>query len=451
MQQPNIILVNCDDLGYGDLGCYGSVHHQTPAIDRMAAQGVRFTDFYMASPVCSASRAAMLTGCYPRRIGFPGVLHPASAVGLHPDEITIARLLQQAGYATQLVGKWHCGDQPPFLPTRHGFDHYYGLPYSNDMGRNRGAGDAVPPLPLIDGTEVIQQQPEQGGLTERYMEQSLRFIRRHARQPFFLYLAHKYVHVPIYVQEHFLARSGNGLYGAAVACLDWSMQLLLSELADLGLDEKTLVIFTSDNGARWTSVNGNAPLRGCKNTTWEGGLRVPCIMRWPGRIPQGTTCTSLATAMDFYPTLAALGSATVPTDRVIDGRDIRPLMLEPDSARSPHEVFFYYQGDALEAVRDDRWKLHVAKRGDAAAMPALFDLRADVGETRNLYTDHPEVVSRLEAHLERCREDLGDARTGQPGTRIRPVGRVEHPVPLTHFDPDHPCMIEEYDLKDERA
>ena len=274
-RQPNILLINCDDLGYGDLGCYGSTSNDTPVIDRMAEEGMRLTDFYMASPVCSPSRGAMMTGCYPPRIGFGDfdgqwVLFPGQGLGLHPKERTIASLLKDAGYRTMLVGKWHCGDQPDFLPTRHGFDHYYGLPYSNDMGR-QGGRDTYPPLPLLMEEEVLEAQPDQRSLTERYVEQAVRFMRKNRENPFFLYMAHMHVHLPHYAPERFERESRNGEYGAAVACVDWATGVLLHELKRLGLDEDTLVVFTSDNGSRGDRGGSNAPLRGSKGTTWEGG------------------------------------------------------------------------------------------------------------------------------------------------------------------------------------
>ena len=454
--RPNIVLINCDDLGYGDLGCYGSEVNRTPALDRMAQEGVRFTDFYMAAPVCSPSRGAMMTGCYPRRIGFGSfdgrvVLFPGQPYGLNPEEVTIARLLNEVGYATKIIGKWHCGDQSEFLPTRHGFDSYYGIPYSNDMGRQR-PGDTYPPLPLLRDEDVVQQQPDQTALTERYVEEGVRFIRDNRSRPFFLYFAHMYVHLPIYVQERFLRESGNGAYGGAVACVDWAAEALLHELQRLGLDEKTLVIFTSDNGSRAASDGGsNAPLRGTKGTTWEGGMRLPCIMRWPGRIPAGSVCGEVATAMDLYPTLAALGGASVPGDRIVDGRDIAPLMLVEEEAESPHDAFFYYRADELRAVRSGRWKLHVRKADHAEGTGEtreLYDLQSDIGETTNVYAEHPSVVEALQAKLEACRRDLGDSATGAAGENVRPLGGVDNPDTLTHYDPDHPYIIAMYDLRD---
>lgn len=448
---PSIILINCDDLGYGDLGCYGSQANETPALDQLAREGVRFTDFYMASPVCSPSRGAMMTGCYPPRIGFGTfegrwVLFPGQPVGLNPEEDTIARMLKRAGYATKLVGKWHCGDQKPFLPTAHGFDDYFGLPYSNDMGRQK-PDDTYPPLPLLRGDRVIEKQPDQTTLTERYVEESVAFIRANASKPFFLYLAHMYVHIPLYVPDRFLRQSRNGKYGAAVACIDWVTGVLLDELKAQGLENDTLVIFTSDNGSRVQGEGGsNGGLRGTKGTTWEGGQRVPCIMRWPGKIPAGATCRGLTSSMDLYPTLAAIANAPARGERAIDGRDIRKVLLSGGAEKSPHEVFFYYFKNDLEAVRDARWKLH--QRKDRRELRELYDLENDPGETRNLYDAHPEVVARLSALMDECRQKLGDEALGIQGREVRPVGRVANPDTLTHIDPNDPGTIAMYDLND---
>ncbi len=451
MQKPNIIVINCDDLGYGDLACYGSPVNKTPALDRMAKEGIRFTDFYMASPVCSPSRGAMLTGCYPPRIGFGSfdgkwVLFPGMPIGLNPSETTTATLLKEAGYATKIVGKWHCGDQPEFLPTRHGFDSYYGIPYSNDMGRQK-EDDVYPPLPLLRDEEVIQAQPDQRGITERYVEESVRFIRENKEKPFFLYFAHMHVHLPHYPPARFVAESENGVYGAAVAAIDWAADVLFDELQSLGLDDNTLVIFTSDNGSRARDEGGsNAPLRSTKGTTWEGGQRVPCIMRWPGVIPAGTECNELALSMDLHPTLAAITGATLPSDRTIDGKDIRPLMQAEKDAESPHESFFYYKRNSIEAVRSGQWKLHIRK--DDEEMQQLYNLESDIGETENLYAQHPEIVADLQTKIDACRRELGDDATGISGANVRPIGRVENPDTLTHYDPEHPYMIALYDLKE---
>jgi arylsulfatase A len=449
--QPNIILINCDDLGYGDLGCYGSTVNKTPALDKMAKEGMRFTDFYMASPVCSPSRGAMLTGCYPSRIGFGSfdgrwVLFPGQGLGLNPEEITIARLLKEQNYATKIVGKWHCGDQKEFLPTRHGFDSYYGIPYSNDMGRQR-EDDKYPPLPLLRDEDVIQAQPDQTSITERYVEESVRFIRDNKEKPFFLYFAHMHVHLPHYPPQRFMPDSKNGVYGAAVACIDWATDVLLHELKDLGLDDNTLVIFTSDNGSRARDEGGsNAPLRATKGTTWEGGQRVPCIMRWPGKIPAGQTSNALTLSMDFYPTFAQIGGTSIPTDRIIDGNDIRPLMFGDPDAKSQHDAFFYYKRNTIEAIRSGPWKLHIRK--DDEEINELYNLESDIGETNNVYDQHPDIIQSLMTKIDTCRQDIGDEAVGIKGQNIRPVGRVENPDTLTHYDPDHPYFIAMYDLKE---
>lgn len=465
-RRPNVVLINCDDLGYGDLGCYGSTRNDTPVLDQLARDGLRLTDFYMASPVCSPSRAAMLTGCYPPRIGFDQfdtlpVLFPGQRFGIHNDEVTIAQLLSDAGYATKLVGKWHCGDQPAFLPTRRGFDGYYGIPYSNDMGRQPEGDfslpaimaelgipfvDEMPPLPLLLDDEVLEAQPDQTSLTARFVDESVRFIRANHDRPFFLYLAHIYVHLPIYVQERFARSSRNGVYGAAVASIDWAAGVLLAELERLGLADDTIVIFTSDNGSRAGDEGGsNQPLRGEKGTTWEGGMRVPCLVRWPGHVPPGATSSALTTSMDLFPTLAGFCGAAVPTDRVTDGRDISGILSGADE-RSPREAFWYYRADHLEAVRVGRWKLFVARKG--RPLEELYDLETDPGETTDVAADHPDVVASLRAHAEGARDELGDAVTGRQGRGRRPVGEVDDPVPLTTFDPSHPYYMAEYDLPD---
>jgi arylsulfatase A len=473
--RPNVVLINCDDLGYGDLGCYGSELNATPALDRMASEGARFTDFVMASPVCSPSRAALLTGCYPLRIGFGGeqggglggVLFPGWPIGLHPDERTIARLLKDAGYATIAIGKWHCGDQPDFLPTNHGFDEWYGIPYSNDMGRQvPGEGEPSddemrsllvqlgvtmpwvrPPLPLMDGDAVIEQQPEQESLTARYVERAVRFMRTNRERPFFLYLAHLYVHLPIYVQRRFADESRNGVYGGAVAAIDWAAAVVVRELRRLGLDESTLVIFTSDNGALAADRGGsgsNAPLRGAKGTTWEGGQRVPCIVRWPGHIAPGTTVSTLATSLDLYPTIAEVCGVDVPAEPAIDGVAITGLLGIGASVPPDDRAFVYILDGSIEAIRVGRWKLNVRKRRREMLM--LVDLVADVGETTDLSSDHPDVVTDLLARLDDWRRDLGDDATATVGRGVRVIGRVPDPRPLTEFEPDHPYYMAEYDL-----
>lgn len=451
--KPNIILINCDDLGYGDLGCYGSTRNDTPHLDRLAAEGLRFTSFYMASPVCSASRAAMLTGCYPPRIGFGDypVLFPGQAQGLNPSESTIAKQLKAVGYDTKLVGKWHCGDQPEFLPTKHGFDEYFGIPFSNDMGRQASNNDKNPPLPLLRNDEVIQQQPDQRGITERYVDESLQFIRRKRANPFFLYLAHMYVHVPLFIPKQFLDISRNGAYGGAVACIDWAMGQIDAELSRLGIRDETLVIFTSDNGSRARDEGGsNGPLRGTKAQTWEGGQRVPCIMRWPGRITAGTQCEGIAASTDFFATLAELTGAPLPADTPMDSISLVDTVLEGQPTK--RNTFAYYKGADLEAVRKGDWKLHFYKptpEGEKNPFPMeLYNLREDAGETNNLYQKHPDIVLELEAVAEEFRTLLGDRRLDREGNAIRQIGVCKNPKPLTTYDKHHPYMIASYDLAD---
>jgi len=472
MNKPNIILINCDDLGYGDLACYGSEVNKTPYLDKMAEEGVRFTDYHVMSPVCSASRAAMLTGCYPQRVGIEGVLFPGDPIGLNLDEVTIADVLKGQGYRTKIVGKWHCGDQPEFLPINHGFDEYYGLPYSNDMGiqgpEEKHANRV--PLPLLRDEEVIQEQPDQRGLTERYTEECVRFIRDNASttstastgsgqarsgqsSPFFLYLAHMYVHVPLFVPQRFLEQAENGGYGGAVECIDWVAGVIFDELQRQGLDDNTMVIFTSDNGSRAGGEGGsNAPLRGTKFQTWEGGQRVPCIVRWPGKVPAGRTCDELITSMDFLPTFAKLTGTTAPQDITIDGKDISPLLFDEAGATSPHETFWHYRLGNLEAVRKGKWKLHVAKGKffniADEPMNELYDLEADIGEENNLFDEHPEVVEELLAVFQAARKELGDTITGDEGSGKREVGRVENPVPLATYDENHPYIVAAYDTPD---
>lgn len=447
---PNIILINCDDLGYGDLGCYGSTLNRTPAIDQLAREGMRFTHFSMASSVCTPSRGAMLTGCYPPRIGFAHfeddapVLLPGHATGLSEQEETLAAVLKRQGYATKLVGKWHLGDQPEFFPTRRGFDEYFGLPYSNDMGRQpypgwRGA--SYPPLPLMKQDAVVEEQPDQAQLTARYVDECLEFIRKNAEQPFFLYFAHMYVHVPLYVPEDFLARSQNGRYGAAVECIDWAMDQLVRELARLGLDDNTLIIFTSDNGSLGNGGASNGELRGTKYSPWEGGWRVPCIMRWPGKIPVNSTCPGLLNAMDFLPTIAAITGAELQQELPIDGLDFSTALFNGEA--TPREDFAYYIGGRLVALRSGDWKLHVCHDAPVAQ---LYHLREDPGETTDVASAHPDVVQTLQRKVNAVRASLGDDVTGVVGADCREPGRVAEPCPLSVYDPSHPYFAPEYDL-----
>jgi arylsulfatase A len=416
----------------------------------------------------------MLTGSYPTRIGFGGdsinnmhVLFPGQGVGLHPDEVTIASMLRDAGYATLAVGKWHCGDQPDFLPTNHGFDEWFGLPYSNDMGRQvrvegqptldslneriRAAGIDFelkwPPLPLMEGTDLIECQPDQASLTRRYVERSTEFIREHNEQPFFLYLAHMYVHVPIYVEEQFHEQSRNGAYGAAVASIDWATAVIVEELERQGLADNTIIIFTSDNGALAPGPDGagsNAPLRASKGTTWEGGQRVPCLVRWPNRIAPGTRVTEMTSALDLLPTIGSIAGATAPADRLLDGDDISALIGLDGPPVDDDRSFFYIAGANIEAVRVGRWKLHVRKGGDEIS--ELYDLVTDIGESTDVSAEHPDVVADLLARVTAGRTDLGDQASGVVGAGTRPIGRVDNPVTLSDVDPNDPATLAEYDL-----
>lgn len=470
MRKPNVLLINCDDLGYGDLSCYGSSRNDTPYLDRLAEEGVRFTDFYMGSSMCTPSRGCMMTGCYPPRIGFgefhgEWVLFPGHDIGLNPSEISLAKMFKNAGYATMHIGKWHCGDQPGFLPTDHGFDDYYGLPYSNDMGRMPMRPDS-PPLPLLHGREVIEQQPDQCTLTERYVEKSVEFIRDHRDEPFFLYLAHMHVHLPLYVAPAFMEKSRNGAYGACVSAIDWSTGALIHALKRYGLYEDTIIIFTSDNGSRNDFGESNGQLRGSKATTFEGGFRVPLIVSWPGHTQAGVS-HALMTSMDLYPTLAKIVGGTVPADRVIDGIEMTDQFLGLD-LNSKRDTFFYYQGNNLEAVRVRNWKLFVCRRPNAgkpseadrptdedkkspwsaireAPIAELYDLDSDAGETTNVYDAHPEIVAELMEKIVACREDIGDAYTRTRGKNVRPIGHVDNARLLTEYDPDHPYIIAMYD------
>ena len=454
---PNIVLINVDDLGYGDLGCYDSKVNDTPHIDHLAREGMRFTDYYAASPVCTPSRAALLSGCYPGRIGFDGfgknkalrVLFPGDPEGPNPDERLLPELLKEKGYATGIVGKWHLGDQPEHLPTRHGFDSYYGIPYSNDMGTSVARPD-YPPLPLMRNETVIQQQPSQAALIERFTEEALSFIRANRDKPFFLYLPHIHVHLPHYVMEPFASRSRNGRYGAALAAVDWSTGAIMDELNRLGIEDNTIVIFTSDNGSRTKGEGGsNAPLRGHKGQTWEGGMRVPCIVRWPSVIPEGTVSGALATAMDFYPTLATLAGQETSKLPKHDGVNLLPVWRGGKDAKSPREYFFYFNQAELQAVRSGKWKLRHAFDAGNNSDPEkleLYDLSVDPGESRDLAAEHPEIVKRLVAAMNEIRKELGDSRLGIKGTERRPPAISPHPQRLTTKDETYPYIEPVYQL-----
>lgn len=439
---PNVVIIFCDDLGYADIAPFGGTT-PTPNLSRFAREGMRFTDFYAAQAVCSASRAALLTGCYPNRIGIQGALSPRAKVGINPNETTIAELLKSRGYATAIYGKWHLGDAPPFLPTRHGFDEWFGIPYSNDMWPfHPTASTNYPPLPLYENEKVVEVMPDQRQFTARFTERAVRFIERNKQKPFFLYVPHPMPHVPLYVSAKFNGASGRGLYADVIQEIDWSVGEILGALKRNGLDDNTLVVFTSDNGP-WLLYGSHAgdarPLREGKGTTFDGGVRVPCLMRWPGKIPANTVCRELTMTMDLLPTIAKLTGTNAPTDRIIDGRDIGPLMTAQPGARTPHEAYYYYWAQGLEAVRSGPWKLHFAHDYAHLAVPgggglpgkytrpkitgALYNLEKDISEQHDVAAQHPEVVTRLQALAERARADLGDSLTKRKGENLREVGK----------------------------
>lgn len=441
-EKPNIILIFVDDLGYADIGPFGSELHRTPHLDRMASEGRKLTGFYVTANVCTPSRSSLMTGSYPRRVGLDEnekgqwVLFPGNQEGLNPDEVTMAEVLKTAGYKTACVGKWHLGDQPQFLPTRHGFDSYFGIPYSNDMGHDsRKQPYRYPPLPLLRMEEVIEDEPDQRYVTKRYTEEALEFIERSRDGPFFLYLAHTMPHWPQYASEEFAGKSNNGKWGDTVEEIDWSTGQVLGKLKELGIDEKTMVVFTSDNGGATRHGASNAPLRGGKGTTWEGGHRVCFLARWPGRIPAGTASDEMAISFDLLPTFAALAGVEMSGDRIIDGKDIRQLLLSDDPVPTPHVAYYYYFMTHLNAVRSGRWKLHVARMGgrypDYEPNPVLelYDLISDIGESRNVASANPQVVERLKALADVARSDLGDGK--RAGTNVRPPGLVPEAATLT--------------------
>lgn len=445
-QRPNFIIIFSDDLGYGDIGCYGSPHIRTPNIDRMAGEGARFTSFYAAT-FCAPSRAQLLTASYPPRVSFARNPSPNSPYGLHPDEITIAEVLKAKSYTTKCIGKWHLGDAPEFLPTKQGFDSFFGTPYSNDMWKYHpkmppradedslmtatrkraaytgfaGEGSYYPAnggfpndLPLMQNEKVIEHNPDQRKLIPRYTDAALKFIEEQKDKPFFLYLAHNMPHVPLFVSEKFAGRSLRGLYGDAVMEIDWSVGQILDKLKQLNLDEKTMVIFMSDNGP-WLQygIDGGSagPLRAGKGTVYEGGMRVPAIFRWPKKIPAGTISDAVSANLDLLPTIAELAGGKVPSDRTIDGRSLWPV-LTGKNANSPHE-YFHYMGGSAEGeanylgIRDDRWKLlfNIGENGKVNGLE-LYDLLSDVSEKFNRLEKHPEIVSRLTQSAQTFYDDL---------------------------------------------
>lgn len=462
-EPPNFIVVFCDNLGYGDIEPFGSTVHKTPALNRMAAQGRRFTHFCVTAGVCTPSRSSLLTGCYSQRVGMHTnprdgqVLRPVSPFGLNPAEVTIAEVLKAAGYRTGMIGKWHLGDQPEFLPTSQGFDWFYGIPYSDDMteevGRRVGdrfEGGAWPPLPLLENTTVIEAPVDRNQLTKDYTLRAIDFIEQNRERPFFLYMpqAMPGSTAAPFASAEFRGRSKNGPWGDSIEELDWSIGKIMDKLVTLGIDHRTLVIWTSDNGAPMTRTQGsvargtNSPLHGRGYTTSEGAFRVPTIMWWPKKISPGTVCKELATTMDLLPTFASLGGAKLPLLRKVDGHDITSLIVGEQNATSPYEAFYYYERDQLQAVRSGPWKLFLPlqdftkhphfQRSDQAGKngtkPLLFNLRTDINCSKDIATDHPEVVERLSQLAESARNDLGDR--GRPGAGQRQPGKIENPQPL---------------------
>lgn len=454
-EKPNIILIYMDDLGYGDLSCYGALGYTTPALDKLAAKGMRFTNFLTAQAVCSASRAALLTGCYPNRMGVSGAYFPGSKVGLSPDEVTLAELLKQKNYKTAAVGKWHLGDHPSFMPLNQGFDSFFGLPYSNDMWPVHYDGSpstnwkkSIPTLPLIlnkDTFALVKSLQDQGNLTKQYTERAISFVESNKKAPFFLYLAHSMPHVPIAVSDRFKNITEKGLFADLMAEIDWSVDTLVKTLERLGLSKNTLIIFTSDNGP-WLNYGNHAGSAGGfregKGTTFEGGHRVPAIICWPEVIPPGSICNQLTSTIDIFPTIAELLNLPMPKVRV-DGLSFLPFLHGKLNLPIRREFFYYYRKNSLEAVRYDHWKLVFKHQGrtytqhlpgndgfpgtapeDFPISAALYNLSRDPSELYDVQEAHPDIMEKLTQLAKKAREDLGDDLTGETGKGRRTVGTV---------------------------
>jgi arylsulfatase len=464
---PNIVLIVADDMGYGDAGCYGAKDIRTPNIDRLAKEGTRFTSFYVAQPVCTASRTAIMSGCYPNRLGMAGALNHTSTIGINPDEVLFPELCKAKGYATAHYGKWHLGTRPMFFPTRNGFDEWLGLPYSNDNGPLHPVVRGIPPLPLYFNDKVIETDPDQSRFTKLFTERAVGFIAANKAKPFFLYVPHVMPHVPIFASEAFKGKSGRGLYGDVVEELDWSVGEILKSLKDNGLDNNTLVLFLSDNGpflSYGEHAGSAAPFREGKLTTFEGGVRVPFLARWPGKVLAGATSDEIITGLDLLPTLAKLIGSDLPKAK-IDGVDLSPLLLGEKNATG-RPSFAYFSGSELHAIRSGKWKLHFpheyltvngppGKGGKPANYEnmkpkaieesgirgiasrhgykvekielSLIDLTIDPGEKKDVSAAHPDVVKRLTAMANELRQDLGDPLTGTKGTGLRSPGREDTP------------------------
>jgi arylsulfatase A-like enzyme len=455
---PNFIIIFCDNLGYGDIEPFGSKVIRTPELNRMAKEGRKFTHFLVTAGVCTPSRASIMTGCYSQRVGMHVnprdglVLRPISPYGLNPEEVTIAEVLKSVGYKTGIIGKWHLGDQPEFLPTNQGFDYFFGIPYSDDMTQEVGLrlgkkfnGNNWPPLPVMENIKVVRAGVDRNLLTKDYTKKALQFIEENKNSPFFLYLpqAMPGSTTKPFASEAFKGKSKGGPWGDSVEELDWSVGQIMDKLAELGIAENTIVVFTSDNGAPMTedprsTVRGtNLPLRGRGYTTAEGAFRVPTIFWWPGTIPEGTVCEEMATTMDFLPTFAHLSGAELPQDRIIDGKNILPLVLGENNAKTPHDVFYYYYMDQLQAIRSGQWKLFLPLKGfkvhpyfkeGKESQPLLFNVVNDVSSSHNLAAEKPEIVKRLKELAAIAINDLGD--NGKKGVNQRPAGKTDKPLPV---------------------
>ncbi len=452
-QTPNVVIIFMDDMGYGDPVCFGGGPYKTPNIDALAASGMRFTQFYAAQAVCTASRSALLTGCYPTRIGMHGAIDQNAKFALNPAEQTIAELLSDRGYKTAIVGKWHLGHKEPFLPLQQGFDEFLGLPYSNDMWPVGYDGKPwkdtsfwrakYPPLPLIEGNKIIKiikTLDDQSELTTMYTERAVDFINRNKKKPFFLYLAHSMVHVPIAASDKFRGKSGAGLFGDVMEEIDWSVGTVMEALKKNNLLKNTLVIFTSDNGPWLTFGNhaGNTGgLREGKGTAWDGGLKVPCIISWQGKIKQGIVCNNLLTTMDILPTVVKFCGAKMP-EKKIDGVDFGAILAGDEKANPRAEFAYYYDKNNLKGIRKGYWKLNFPCVSQTYGPPAtigadgypgkyatdsvhlgLYNLSIDPGEDRDLKDQYPEIVKQLNAVADKYREELGDGLTNHVGTEVR--------------------------------
>ncbi len=462
--QPNIVLIFADDLGYGDPSCFGSKKIRTPQIDQLAAQGTRFTQFYVTQAVCSASRASLMTGCYANRVGMEGALNHTSPQGIHPDELLLPEILQQHGYATAIFGKWHLGLSPYYSPLKNGFDEYLGIPYSNDNSKyHPSLADQMPPLPLYDGEQVVETDPDQSQFTRRFTERAVKFIDQHRDHPFFLYVPHVMPHVPIFASEKFLGSSGNGLYADVVEEIDWSVGEIVAAIDRAGIRDNTLIIFTSDNGpflSYGTHAGTTGGLREGKLTVYEGGIRVPCAMRWPGKIPAGRVYDEPLMTIDLLPTVASWIGAPLPTN-AIDGKDISDCLFAVGEAKSPHDNILLYSGSELQAIRSGDWKLHLphsyitvdgepGRDGKPAGYgrlqpksitlsgvagiasrhgyrieqqpQSLYNLRDDPQESADIADQHPDVVKQLLQIASVARRSLGDSMTAVVGQDVRPCG-----------------------------